>query len=68
MSATYNRAHRLDIRTKSDGSKNAPVHAQCSCGLFEARNMARTKVRELHGRHLDEYLGPEAQDARERAS
>ena len=68
MSATYNRSHVLSIHTKGDGGKDAPVSAQCSCGLFDVRNVSRHKARELHGQHLDEYLGPVAQDARERAS
>lgn len=59
------RNHRLEIHTRRESEK---VDADCSCGLWKMRNVDRKDACDSHALHLDEYLGPDAREAREGAA
>lgn len=55
-------AHTPIIATREN---SVLVDASCSCGGWNVKNRTREDVRTEHGEHLQRYLGPDAQMARE---
>jgi hypothetical protein len=60
-------AHMLTLTSKRvDEAANTMLYkAECSCGEWNAHNVAASVARELYDAHMQRVAGPEAQIARE---